>query len=523
MSSAHGLVQYADSEDEEDGEEDGQIPQSSTISKETLIISNSSPGKLHLAPNGSSTAASDIEPEPQTSSEISVNTASSVQPDHQDRSLADVSIGDQTLFRQGSPPPGPSARPALQPRSQAPEGDSISTPGSPYSSERARVRNLTMPPVPNFSIPESPPGSPDPKINAKFTQFLELKKKGRHFNESQIKSSALKNPTLLPKLMEYAGLDEHDQYATTLPPEMALPTKFPVWAYSNALDKSQKDVNKKREEEASKKQREGLEFVPSSRSEGSSKSGSSSSALKAGASAAERVMAGVDRKGPRAFSTGKVPKFLRDRKGASYGSLARFTDVKRLRRFNDRVMVGFGGDVSDMQHIDRMLSSLSVRENYSATSSPDENAREFNAKNLHTYISKVMYKRRSDFNPLWNAILVAGLDGESKPFLASADLLGTTFSAPTLATGFGAHLAQPILRRAVPDEASVENLTREAAVKVVRECMKVLFYRDARSMDKYSIAVVEKEQDIDLQEDQQLEQQSWAFAESIRGYGTQTT
>ena len=189
--------------------------------------------------------------------------------------------------------------------------------------------------------------------------------------------------------------------------------------------------------------------------------------------------------------------------------------MKRLRRFNSQVIVGFGGDVSDMQYLDRLLNSLDIRENYSSASD-----KPLHAKNLHTYLSKVMYKRRSDFNPLWNHILVAGLDGEQKPFLASADLLGTTFASPTLATGFGAHLAQPILRRTVPDEESVQKVTEEQAVELVKECMKVLFYRDARSMDKYSIAVVTKE-GVDLKEDEKLENQSWAFAEGIRGYGTQ--
>jgi len=202
---------------------------------------------------------------------------------------------------------------------------------------------------------------------------------------------------------------------------------------------------------------------------------------------------------------------------ASYGSLARFTDVKRLRRFNDLAVVGFGGDVSDMQYLDRNLQSLSVNENYQS-SSPETR---LSAKNLHTYISKVLYKRRSDMNPLWNAVLVAGLDDKGKPFLASADLLGTTFSSPSLATGFGAHLAQPILREVVKDEKASETLSKEDAVKAIRECMKVLFYRDARSLDNYSLAVVSKD-GVEMHEDEKLENQSWAFAEGIRGYGTQT-
>jgi len=100
------------------------------------------------------------------------------------------------------------------------------------------------------------------------------------------------------------------------------------------------------------------------------------------------------------------------------------------------------------------------------------------------------------------------------------DLLGTTFSAPTLATGYGAHLAQPLLRKLCEDEAKVKDVSEEAAVKAIQECMKVLFYRDARSMDEYSIAVVTKE-GVQLQEKVKLENQSWAFAETIKGYGTQ--
>lgn len=199
---------------------------------------------------------------------------------------------------------------------------------------------------------------------------------------------------------------------------------------------------------------------------------------------------------------------------ASYGSLARFTDVKRLRTYADTTVIGFGGDVSDMQYLTRVLQDLSIDEDYSST------GHTLSANNLHKYLSKLMYKRRSSFNPLWNHILVAGLDDSSAPFLASVDLLGTTFSAPCLATGFGAHLGIPILRKLVPDEEATKKLSKEEAVEAVRMCLRVLFYRDARSMDRYSIAVVTKD-GIDLKQDEKIESQSWQFAEGIRGYGTQ--
>ncbi|KAJ3518728.1 hypothetical protein NM208_g14406 [Fusarium decemcellulare] len=82
-------------------------------------------------------------------------------------------------------------------------------------------------------------------------------------------------------------------------------------------------------------------------------------------------------------------------------------------------------------------------------------------------------------------------------------------------------LAQPILRRHVPDEESAAKLDQEEAVKIIKECMKVLFYRDARSLDSYSLAVVTKD-GVDITNDLKLEAQSWAFAERIRGYARST-
>lgn len=173
--------------------------------------------------------------------------------------------------------------------------DNVSTtsvPASPYSANRAAIRSLTLPPKPNFNIPPSPPMSPSPDTDAKVRHFLDLKRKGVHFNAKLAASSALKNPSLLPKLMESAGLSvEKDQYATTLPADLWDPNGFPIWAYKEELAKAQQQVVKRKEEERKGKERE---FVASSRE--TSGSGPSSSR---NVSAAERVMAGLERRGPR--------------------------------------------------------------------------------------------------------------------------------------------------------------------------------------------------------------------------------
>jgi hypothetical protein len=162
---------------------------------------------------------------------------------------------------QTQPLPGPSLGPTM-PAQDAYEGDNPSSnPQSPYSAAQLTIRNLTMPPIPNFEIPPSPPGSPPPESTKKFAHFLELKRTGVHFNSKLQDSSALRNPGLFQKLMDYAGIGEQGQYASALPADLATPVSFPAWAYADELNKTQQRVLKKKENEKSRSQREKLEFV----------------------------------------------------------------------------------------------------------------------------------------------------------------------------------------------------------------------------------------------------------------------
>jgi 20S proteasome subunit beta 7 len=120
-------------------------------------------------------------------------------------------------------------------------------------------------------------------------------------------------------------------------------------------------------------------------------------------------------------------------------------------------------------------------------------------------------------NPLWNSLLVGGFK-DGKRFLAYVDLLGTTYSASTIATGYGSMIAQPLLRRAV--EGKEDILTEDDARAILEQSLLVLFYRDARSLDKYQIATVNAN-GVYISDSRSLKT-SWGFAEGIRGYGAQT-
>ncbi|KAG5642891.1 hypothetical protein DXG03_001897 [Asterophora parasitica] len=196
---------------------------------------------------------------------------------------------------------------------------------------------------------------------------------------------------------------------------------------------------------------------------------------------------------------------------ASYGSLARFKDIQRLQAIGAHTVIGAGGDMSDFQYIQAMLDELIIDE-FTA-----QDGHTLGPAEIHEYLAQVMYARRSKMNPLWNAILVGGVK-DGKRFLSFVDLLGTTYSASTLATGYGAHIALPLLRTAV--EGKEDILNEEEAHKILEQSMKVLYYRDARSIDKYQVATITAE-GVSISETRHLET-SWSFAEGIRGYGAQT-
>jgi hypothetical protein len=130
-------------------------------------------------------------------------------------------------------------------------------------------------------------------MDQKFRHYLELKKQGTHFNEKLANSSALKNPSLLNRLMDHAGIEKRQQYASTLPLDVWNPDGFPDWAYKEGLAK--------RQEEGRTRARGGaVDFVSGSKSgrssgPGTPAAGASSKPLRE--SVAERVMAGLGEDG----------------------------------------------------------------------------------------------------------------------------------------------------------------------------------------------------------------------------------
>lgn len=162
----------------------------------------------------------------------------------------------------------------------------------------------------------------------------------------------------------------------------------------------------------------------------------------------------------------------------SYGSTARYRDVSRMYKATSSCVLGVGGDLSDYDEIKRYVQQATTR------SYCHDDGHDLSPKAIHQYLARIMYNRRNKMDPFWNYVVVAGVQ-EKKPFLGLVDLFGTHFESEVIATGFGELLGLPLLRKAYRPDITVEE-----AKKVVIDIMKVLFYRDARTIDRVEVATV---------------------------------
>jgi 20S proteasome subunit beta 7 len=163
---------------------------------------------------------------------------------------------------------------------------------------------------------------------------------------------------------------------------------------------------------------------------------------------------------------------------ASYGSLARFRDVRRIQPLGKYTIIGGTGEYSDFQYIIKILEEL-VNEHEIT----DEDIH-LSPSSIHSYLTRVMYQRRNKFDPLWNSIVIGGFY-KQKSFLGLCDLRGTSYQDETIATGFGDYIARPLMRKHFK-----ENMTFIEANSLLETCMRVLFYRDARSLNRIQRAIV---------------------------------
>ncbi|NWI97598.1 PSB4 protein, partial [Pitta sordida] len=195
--------------------------------------------------------------------------------------------------------------------------------------------------------------------------------------------------------------------------------------------------------------------------------------------------------------------FLAADTGGSYGSLARFRGISRIQKVNGSTVLGASGDIADFQHLQQLLEQMVIDEELLG------DGHSYSPRAIYSWLTRVMYNRRSKINPLWNTLVIGGFsDGQG--FLGYVDMLGVAYEAPSVATGFGAYLAQPLLREALERKPI---LSREEARDLLERCLRVLYYRDARAFNRYEVAVV-TEKGVELEGPLSLEG-NWDIAHMV--------
>jgi len=164
----------------------------------------------------------------------------------------------------------------------------------------------------------------------------------------------------------------------------------------------------------------------------------------------------------------------------NYGFLSRFKSLERIRKVNDSTILAAGGEYSDFQYILKLLEELTVRD------FAEDDGAVLSSKEIHSYLSRVLYNRRTRVNPLYNHLITAGFE-EKTPHLGMVDLYGSTYEDNYVASGYGAHMALPLMRKFWRAD-----LSEAEAKKILEDCMTVLVYRDCRTINKFQLAKVDK-------------------------------
>lgn len=160
-----------------------------------------------------------------------------------------------------------------------------------------------------------------------------------------------------------------------------------------------------------------------------------------------------------------------------YGNTQKFPHQERCIKIgeNSNTLIAASGEMSDFQFLKRLLSDVELED----WQNQDQSF--YGPNEISSYLGCILYNRRCKGKPLLNQLIVGGYDKTKKEStLSYIDHQGTKFSEDYITTGFGSHLALPLLRERCEDD-KWKSLTEEQAKSLLLECLQVLFYRDCKA------------------------------------------
>eukprot|EP01063_Lacrimia_lanifica_P025374 TRINITY_DN33170_c0_g1_i1.p2 TRINITY_DN33170_c0_g1~~TRINITY_DN33170_c0_g1_i1.p2 ORF type:complete len:222 (+),score=102.12 TRINITY_DN33170_c0_g1_i1:47-712(+) len=165
----------------------------------------------------------------------------------------------------------------------------------------------------------------------------------------------------------------------------------------------------------------------------------------------------------------------------AYGGLKKMPGAERHFKIGDHTAVLTTGLYADTQFLIEDLHELEREDNLA-----DDGNQVTTPKSIHAYLRLVMYNKRNDFNPALVTAMVAGKDKGQEPFLGWVDSVGTSSTCDAFAGGIAHYFCMTLLRDAT-DDGKWKTLTREAAMKLITDCMVVLFTRHTAAFGRIQV------------------------------------
>ncbi|GMR53333.1 hypothetical protein PMAYCL1PPCAC_23528 [Pristionchus mayeri] len=189
----------------------------------------------------------------------------------------------------------------------------------------------------------------------------------------------------------------------------------------------------------------------------------------------------------------------------SYGKSARYKNVTRQYKVNDRVIVAFSGDHADFHTlqniIERQVAKWAVV------------GQKLNPSALFYFLTSLMYSSRCRMNPFWNTLIVAGWEENEeggKPFLGHITQKGVAFEAKHTATGIASHLLTQVIEDETRDKTT---LNRAKAESILRRAVELSIYHDCLADNEFEIGVVGKTEKASVQPQKPIIG-DWSIAET---------
>lgn len=118
----------------------------------------------------------------------------------------------------------------------------------------------------------------------------------------------------------------------------------------------------------------------------------------------------------------------------TYGSMFRYSNVSHFVEVAPKIIIGATGEFADFQQLIDIIKNIILQEQCK------HNGEFLTPSEVHTYIKRLMYQRRSKMQPFSCRVVVAGLNPDGSKFLACTDPYGASWETDYLGTGMGKYL-----------------------------------------------------------------------------------